>query len=151
MSFMKSIFQCLKTASTHLGFVVLALALALTACRPTKSYGEKSMSNSVSIKLGEKGTDFAKRYPSFVRAQHQPAGIDFYEVDWANKTLGSISVEHGAHSFVIANVLGLLTSQDIEAPVDTQGFRKFDINATLTQTDLISHDEARIKSYELVQ
>lgn len=107
------------------------------------------MTQEVIIKIGELGSEFQKRYPSQVKINKQPAGLDFYSIDWDARPRGTIKVEHGENSFVIEGALGLQTSIDLELP--KEGFDSIRIYAGITDPDLISHDEARLKVYELLK
>lgn len=107
------------------------------------------MTQEVTIKIGELGSEFQKRYPDQVKINKQPAGLDFYSIDWKFAAQGVVKVSHGAHSFEIDNVLSVLTSIDIDTP--REGFRKFGINAGITAPDLIPHDEARDKVYAILK
>jgi hypothetical protein len=107
------------------------------------------MTQEVTIKIGELGSEFQKRYPDQVKINKQPAGLDFYSIDWKFAAQGVVKVSHGAHSFEIDNVLSVLTSIDIDTP--QEGFRKFSINAGITSPDLIPHQEARDKLYAILK
>ncbi len=106
--------------------------------------------SKISIKIGEQGTAFAQRYPALVKIQHQPAGVDFYDVDWKQATPGSVTIEHGKYSFVIENVLSVMAGQDLGDEAN-EGLTEFSINAGITAPDRIPHDEARLKMYAILQ
>lgn len=108
-----------------------------------------SMTQNVSVKLGELGPDFQKRYPSQVRINKQPAGLDFYRINLDTRPRGTVTVDHGAHSFRIDDVLSVLTSIDVDMPL--QGFEEISINAGITDPDLIPHEEARDKLYAILK
>ncbi|MCY7287165.1 MAG: hypothetical protein LH624_02675 [Cryobacterium sp.] len=108
------------------------------------------MTQEVVIKIGEQGPEFAKRYPESVRLVHQPAGLDFYKIDWDQRRPGVAHVENGQHSLVIHDVLGISTSQDLQQ-LRHEGLFDFTVFAGITQPDRISHDEARLKTYMLLQ
>jgi hypothetical protein len=119
------------------------------AKQQTAELKESAMTIDVSIKLGEMGPDFAKRYPSKVKVQKQPAGLDFYEIDW-KRPRGSVNVEHGKHSVVIHDVLSVLASQDLEA-FKAEGLKDFYVSSGVTAPDLIPHDEARQKIHAILR
>ncbi|TCV90686.1 hypothetical protein [Sulfurirhabdus autotrophica] len=106
--------------------------------------------SKISIKIGEQGTAFAQRYPALVKIQHQPAGVNFYDVDWKQATPGSVTIEHGKYSFVIENVMSVMAGQDLGDEAN-EGLTEFSINAGITAPDRIPHDEARLKMYAILQ
>lgn len=130
----------------------------LAACQPTATPSDSTpsfkkaiaMPTQVSIKIGELGPDFLKRYPDLVKVQHQSAGVDFYEINWDSRPRGILFVEHGKHSFAIEDVLGISSMQDLKE-LSLEGLSEFDIYAGITEPDLIPHDEARLKTHAILQ
>lgn len=109
------------------------------------------MSNQVSVKVGELGPDFLKRYPDLVHVDKQPAGLDFYEIDW-ERPRGTVRIEHGQHSFGIEDSLGLMSTQDL-GPIANEGLFEFTIDAGMSvpSPGLIPHDQARLKAHAILQ
>ena len=136
---------------------MLAASAALWACGdrgysqppPTIETRATIMPSEVTIKLGEMGQSLAQRYPDNVKIQHQPAGLDFYELDWEHSR-GTVRIDHGRHSLVIEDVLGVMSSQDLEE-FKLEGLKAFYISAGITAPDLIAHDEARLKTYAILR
>jgi hypothetical protein len=116
----------------------------------TQSKKVTAMTQQVTIKVGEQGESLKKRYPDLVRIQHQPAGIDFYDIDWNKPAHGVVTLEHGKHSFTVEDVLGISSPQDLEE-LAQEGLSEFHIYAGLTQANTISHDEARLKTHAILQ
>ena len=110
------------------------------------------MSQNVTIKIGEQGTAFAKRYPALVKIQHQPAGVDFYDIDWDVRPRGIVTIEHGQHSFKIDDVMGIMAGQDLGDEAN-EGLTEFSISSggSIPAPGLVSHDEARLKMYAILQ
>ena len=106
---------------------------------------------NISIKLNEDGESLVKRYPALIKVNKQPAGLNFYKINWDSYPQGVVKIEHGQHSFVLENVLGIMGSQDLEIP--QEGIDEFSIYMSLAGTPqgLISHDEARLKTYALLK
>ena len=106
---------------------------------------------TVKIKVGESGTQFLQRnqLDSRGNVDRQPAGINFHEHDWPTGFPGTVSVEHGPHSFEIQHALSVLGMEDVEKP--EEGLSKFSINAGITAADYVLHDEARIAFIDLLQ
>lgn len=103
----------------------------------------------VTIKVGEQGPAFEKRYPNLVKVGRHPAGIDFYKIDLDSNPRGIVTMEHGKHSFTIDDVLGITGTYDHNFL--NEGISEFDIYAGITAPELISHDEARLKMYAILQ
>lgn len=108
-----------------------------------------AMSAQMLIKLGESGIHFAKRYPDQVRVTNQPAGLDFYNARWPKAPHASVKVESGSHAFTVAHVLSVQSAQEL-GPLAGEGLYEFTINAGITEPDLIAHDEARVKTYAIL-
>jgi hypothetical protein len=109
------------------------------------------MTQRVSINLGEMGPAFAKRYPGSIRVQHQPAGIDFYSIDW-ERPRGVVIIDHGKNSFEIEDALSVLTSQSL-SEFKEEGLSEFSVSRGMSVPDpgLIAHDEARLKTYAILR
>ncbi len=141
------------------GIFILVTALSVSACvERTHSGGKQAealnegnaMTNEVVIRLGESGPDFTKRYPNLVRKQHQPAGIDFYSIDWNSLPRGVVRLDHGAHSFNVEDVLGVQGVQELGA-LEGEGMNGFSIFAGVTPPEFIDHDEARLKTHAILR
>ncbi|MEO6855051.1 MAG: hypothetical protein ABI410_19720 [Rhodoferax sp.] len=134
------------------------ISLLLLACGQASSTNTEikketpAMSQQVSIHIGELGPELLKRYPALVKVQHQPAGVDFYKIDWDQRPRGVVIVEHGKHSFKIEDVLGTSATQDL-GKLASEGLSEIDIYAgmSVSSPGLIPHDEARLKTYALLQ
>lgn len=109
-----------------------------------------AMTQQMTIKVGEQGESLKKRYPDLVRVQHQPAGVDFYKVGWSTRPRGIVTIEHGKYTFSIEDVLSISSLQDLNA-LASEGLFEFDVNAGITEPDLIPHDEARLKTHAILQ
>ncbi|MFZ6754754.1 hypothetical protein ACO0KY_15400 [Undibacterium sp. Dicai25W] len=111
------------------------------------------MVQKISIRLGESGDDFVQRIgKKAVRVNKQPAGMNFYDIDWTiyNPGPGQITFEHGMHTFTISNALGAMGST-FEPDNHKWGIFSFDLSFGLTAPELIPHDEARQKFIALLK
>ena len=108
------------------------------------------MTTDVSIKLGETGPSFAKRYPGSARVTHSTPNVDFYQIDWEQRAPGQVRVEHGKHSFVIEDALGVQAPQEL-GDFKAEGLYNYTIFAGVSASDLIPHDEARLKTYAILK
>ena len=132
-----------------LSLLFLGLAL-LAGCQEHAKKESNIMTQNVSIKIGEQGAAFVKRYPDLVKVQHQPAGLDFYEIHWKQSVPGTVIIDHGKHTFTIEDVLGVLSDQD-RGEFANEGLAEFDVSSGITAPDLIAHDEARQKMHVMLQ
>ncbi len=105
--------------------------------------------STISIKLGEQGDAWQKRFPELIKFYSPTPNTINYSADWKQSAPGTVNIEHGQHSFEIYHVL---SASSLIANREAQdGLSKFSINAGITAPDLISHDEARVKVYELLK
>ena len=107
------------------------------------------MSEPLTIRLGELGPDFHRRYPQQVSFQHQPAGMDFYHIRWNVPPYGVVKLDLKNHSITLHNVLSVQTAQEL-GPLSSEGLYEFTMNTGISESDLISHDEARLKTHAIL-
>ncbi len=107
------------------------------------------MSSNVHIYLGEQGEEFLKKYTNQVNVNRQPAGTNFYRIAWNTTAPGIVSVENGKSGFTVANVLSIQGSENLTLP--KEGISEFSINAGISPSELIRHDEARLKLFSIFQ
>ena len=108
------------------------------------------MPSQVSVRLGESGANFLKRNPVGVKVNRQPAGLDFYSMDWNKPPHGTVKVDHGAHSFEVANATGIQTSED-QGELKFEGFVDYTVYAVLSESDSLPHETARNQIYGLLK
>ena len=105
--------------------------------------------DEVTIKIGEHGEQWLKRYPGRGKS-HQPApGATVYSVDWDVRPRGNVKVDHGSHSIPIPFALGVSSMQVVEQA--GEGAYEFSVYAGITDPDLIAHEEARDKLYAILK
>jgi hypothetical protein len=144
---------------THLA-LCLSLAL-LSGCQERKSTSVTApqstqekvniMMQEVTIKIGEQGEAWLKRYPELVKVQHPTPNVNFYEIKWDARPRGTVKIDHGKFSFVVEDVLSTFGTSVHE--LSSEGLITFSINSGTSVSDpgLISHDEARLKTYALLK
>jgi len=131
-------------------FILLCLNLVLlTGCQENLKKEVNIMSSNAIVHLGEQGEAFAKRYPSQVHINRQPAGLDFYRIDWNAPAKGVVTFEHGKHTFTVENALDVSGYQNIDFP--KEGMPELDITAGITGPNGIAHDEARQQMFAVLQ
>ena len=99
------------------------------------------MSSPLIIRLGETGEVFQKRISSGVRVNRQPAGINFYGLDWDKAPYAWVRFVQGDHSIDVHHVNGAQTSEDLEV-FKEEGFTEWTVHALLDPKQEIQHDEA---------
>ncbi len=78
----------------------------------------------------------------------QPAGLDFYSVEWPSVPGGQVFLEHGPYSFAFPNTLRVTGTYDRAFP--DKGLFIFDISGGMTAQSDIYHDEARLRFLEFL-
>jgi hypothetical protein len=132
----------------------IALLLLLLAACGEHSRGTSQMTNReigpiVTVRVGEAGAEFSHRYAGQVHLVHQPAGIDFYVLDWDRPPYPAVKVDAGSHSFTIPNVIGIQGQQDLDEVAE--GLSEFSVYARVTPAGQVTHDEARVVTYGLLR
>jgi hypothetical protein len=123
--------------SSHLSIALITIFIVVACNQSDSSISHETiapesstMTQRVSIKLGEMGPDLAKRYPGSIRVRHQPAGIDFYKIEW-NRPRGIVTIEHGKNSFEIEDVLSVQAPQDL-GELKSEGLNEFSVNGGMS-------------------
>ena len=104
---------------------------------------------SAIITVGELGPALLSRYPGNVRVTHSTPGIDFYEMAWPPKEPGKVRVAYVTRSIVISHVLGVQAPQEL-GDLRSEGLNDVSVRAGITDPELINHDEARTKFFDLL-
>ena len=139
---------------------VFLLVITLLSCFACEKIFEKtnttllqkkalSMPQNIEVNVGEQTKVFFKRYPDKIRIVHQPAGLDFYKMDWDARPRPTVTIQHGKYSFNIDDVVGISSIYDHDLP--HEGLSKFEIYSGLSSVELLPHDEARFKIYAILQ
>jgi hypothetical protein len=142
----------------RLTLLLLALSFsAVMGCQKATDFTSKEptqqkailMPQQVTLEIGVQGDALLKRYPDLVRVDRQPAGLDFYQIDWDTKPQGIVTIAHGKNSFVIEEVFGVMGTYNHDWI--NEGINDFDITAGINASEFISHDDARLKTYAILQ
>lgn len=104
---------------------------------------------AVEIQVGEMGSSFAGRNADILKINRQPAGLNFYKIRFPARVKGSATLNSGTRKFVIENIFSITGTEDLE--FKDEGLSEFSINCSITEADLISHDEARSKFFSMLQ
>jgi hypothetical protein len=109
------------------------------------------MSNETAIELhvGEKGESFTGRNPTMATVDRQPAGLNFYELQWSTQAMGTVIVKQGFLRLAIENVISVTGTEDMD--FQDEGISEIKINSAITKSETISHDEARLKTFSYLQ
>lgn len=126
-------------------------ALTLLMLVGYKHIGKTVMLNQppIEIHIGESGKSFANRNASIAAVDRQPAGLNFYELRWPFQAMGSIVFKQGTKRLPIDNVLSVIGTEDMD--FQDEGLLDIKINSTISKTEKISHDEARLKTFAYLQ
>jgi hypothetical protein len=103
----------------------------------------------IELSVGEKGESFARRNPSITAVDRQPAGLNFYELNWSTHAMGTVIIKQGDLRFNIENVISVTGTEDMD--LLDEGITELKINSTITNSETISHDEARMKTLAYLQ
>jgi hypothetical protein len=127
-------------------YIVIGLAL-LANLSPRAS--AVSGDPTIDIQLGESGNSFASRNAKLLKVDRQPAGLNFHQIRFPTASRGQARIRSGVHTFTIAKVLSITGIEDLD--YKDEGMQQFNINSALTDANLISHDEARLKFFSILQ
>jgi hypothetical protein len=101
----------------------------------------------IEIYVGESGKSFATRTTTAV--DRQPAGLNFYELHWPFRSMGTVIFKQGAKRLPIENVLSVTGTEDVD--LQGEGLSDIKINSSISKEEKISHDEARLKTFAYLQ
>ncbi|WP_111640712.1 hypothetical protein [Marinimicrobium alkaliphilum] len=122
--------------------VIIFLTLGmLFGCQQEK--GHKNMtSNEITIALGTPTQELIDKHPSkgYSRIDKQPAGLNFYKINWNTNDRGTVHINHGNHSLTIPYATSVTGTEDTDRP--ELGIQDFLITAGLNSSGEISHDDA---------
>lgn len=103
----------------------------------------------VEVRVGEHGESFARRNPTIGHVDRQPAGLNFYKIHWPVTAMGAVIIRHGKLEVPVAHVLRVTGTEDMDYL--SEGLSDIKINFALSNSERISHDEARLKTLAFVQ
>ncbi len=139
----------MKYALILAAIIVAALILLFVFYSQPKAQGTSSMPIAQAvIELNMSPEKFATANQVDLKRgiDRQPAGLDFYSVDWPSTARGQVFLEHGPYSFAFPNTLGVTGTYDRSFP--NKGLYVFQINGGMATQSDIYHDEARLRFLE---
>lgn len=104
---------------------------------------------TIEIQIGERGADFLKRNTTITAVDRQPAGVTFYQMRFRADSKRQVILKSNEQVLHIENVLSVTATEDME--LQEEGLLQFHINCGLTASDLIAHDDARIKVFSILK
>ncbi|MQR02462.1 hypothetical protein [Glaciimonas soli] len=121
----------------------------------TKSNESDNFMNpkEVTIRVGQQGKEWVDMYPNAVHVNDKNANgeIVFYKVDWPDQgPFGTVSIDHGANSFTVPYVMGVMGSA-LPSDHPDEGIDEFDLSVSLTPSPTESHPEALHQFYALLK
>jgi hypothetical protein len=99
------------------------------------------------LRIGNKGSTLVAQNRSNAKTDSQPAGLNFYELQWPSTEKGKVIIAQGETRLPIGNVLSVTGVEDTDYLIE--GMSEISINSTLTKKDLVGHDEARLLVFAL--
>lgn len=103
----------------------------------------------VEIQIGESGNAFLKRNATILKVDRQPAGLTFYQMRFRADSKSRVIVKSNKQALNIENVLSVTATEDMD--LQDEGMQQFYINCGLGESDLIPHDDARIKVFSILK
>ena len=103
----------------------LLLILSVTGCDTDTNKEENSNMNGnkpsqpLVFTVGENPTDFIQRMKNVgqpIGVDRQPAGLNFYTIDFQQGARQTMRLEHGMHSFNIPPVMSFMGTEDVDLP-----------------------------------
>ncbi|ADJ64402.1 hypothetical protein G5B88_14745 [Herbaspirillum seropedicae] len=128
-------------------FLIMTFWLAL----PAITYAQRSeiqMPSSIAIRANEPSKAFIDQAPSAIKVIKQPAGINFYLMQWGGAQLGDVHIHHGAASVQIPDVRVLQGEEDAQFP--EEHIANWKIYIGLSSGSVMSHEQARNKIYAIL-
>ncbi len=107
------------------------------------------MNDRVEIGINESEGGLSKQNPGLFKMIDRPPGVKFYVADWPTRSPGTVFFNNGEHSFTMRSVLSATGSDDPD--FENENILEWNVNAGITDDDLINHDEARRKFFSILQ
>lgn len=133
--------------------LILAIAVSVLCCACKINKEEEKMTSLI-MNLGKPGSEFLQTN-GLEEKSHvtmQPAGLNFYKYEWPRHELGDLTVQNTAQnkevSFKIPLTLSVMGTEDAEH--SELGIFKIVVNACLSEGEAISHDDARLQFYKIL-
>lgn len=138
-----------KWARILASLIVLGIPLVLTMQH--RAIGTNIMSNekTIELRVGETGESFVRRNPTIATIDRQPAGLNFYELQWSTHAMGKVIVKQRSLSLPIANVISVTGTENMD--FQAEGISEIRINSALTNSETIAHDNARLMTFAFLQ
>lgn len=107
--------------------------------------------DTVKIEIGQSGEQFLRtnNLPAKGNVDEQPAGLNFYEVDWSTESRGIVRLDHGKYSFDITHALGVMGTEDVA--LLGSGIETYQVTAGISADGPILHESARRRFLDFIQ
>jgi hypothetical protein len=132
--------------------IILASVFFFALCSCERRISKERISdgnNTITIRIGHPGIDLKNQYPGAVKVERQPAGLTFYQVNWRATEKGKIKLDMSDSSFVFDDVLGMIGTEDNGEK--NPGIYRLTIISKITDSNHISHEDARIKFLSILK
>ncbi|MEB6678069.1 MULTISPECIES: hypothetical protein [Acinetobacter] len=127
---------------------VFLFGLLISACQPKASQYMNHQQTYI-LHLGSQGVQDFMKYTGG-QVDHQPAGMNFMELDWNPPNLGKVRIEHGVNSLELDHVFSVMGAQLANDP-NIKGIKSIVVNAGLTQEEFVEPKQAYAAYVELMQ
>jgi len=148
------------------GFICVTVFMLLTACNGSESIKKTVVkeikketkmlrpekAEEVKLSIGGSFKDFYANYP---KAKIKRVGDDkwgyttFYTLRWSSNKPANLTISYKDMNLSLENTIYMMLTEESE---DTQkGLKTFQLQTGITQADLMTYEEARVKFYAFLQ
>ncbi|MBN9355547.1 MAG: hypothetical protein J0I15_03770 [Herbaspirillum huttiense] len=106
------------------------------------------MPSNITIQVNDPVDTFMRQAPSAIKILKQPAGLNFYVLQWGKSQLGKVSIQFGSRSVDIADVRLLQGEENLDFP--EEHISNWKIYLGLSNGSELSHEQAKKKIYALL-
>lgn len=125
-----------------------AFCICIAYCSTFTGVNAMSVEPAIELQIGESGASFSNRYAT-IKVDRQPAGVNFYQMRFRADSTRRTIIKADDQTLQVENVLSITGTEDMD--FQHEGLIQFKINCALTESDLIPHDEARIKFFSILK
>jgi hypothetical protein len=104
---------------------------------------------NIYIEVGESPDALIERYGKFVEVNDKNFGTKFLTMDWAVKQPAIVTIKNGNSMLRLDAVLAAMGTYNSDFP--NEGISNYGISMGISAADIISHDEARMRFFDLLK
>lgn len=131
-------------------WIGLIVTLLFNACQPSsETYPHKTlMDQEIYIEVGEQPQALISRYGKTVDVNNKNFRLKFYSIDWQKNNQGRVTIKKGTLHVSLESVI--MVSGTYNETYPEEGFSIYDLSLSLSSSNTILHDQARLKFYEML-